>query len=85
MTKASDEARQAWAMIDHERTNYEPVLEFAERLGVSLPKEEVVDRWLTTRVERVLLLKGSAIWKPRDPNDIFVAMLEAKLKEKNFD
>jgi hypothetical protein len=78
----TQEARDAWASIDHERINYLPLLEFAQRLGVDLPEAEIISRWWAVRYERVRQIKGGAVWMPRDPDDVFVEMLEAKLKEK---
>ena len=78
----TQEARDAWASIDHERNNYLPLFEFAQRLGVDLPESEIISRWWAVRYERVRQIKGGAVWFPRDPDDVFVEMLETKLKEK---
>lgn len=78
----TQEARDAWASIDHERINYLPLFEFAQRLGVDLPESEIISREFAVRYERVWQIKGGAVWFPRDPDDVFVEMLEAKLKEK---
>jgi hypothetical protein len=78
----TQEARDAWASIDHERNNYLPLLEFAQRLGVDLPEAEIISRWWAVRCERVGQIRGGSPWFPRDPDDVFVEMLEAKLKEK---
>ena len=78
----TQEARDAWASIDHERINYLPLFEFAQRLGVDLPEAEIISRWWAVRYERVRQIKGGAVWFPRNPDDVFVEMLEAKLKEK---
>jgi hypothetical protein len=78
----TQEARDAWASIDHERINYLPLFEFAQRLGVDLPEAEIISRWWAVRYERVRQVKVGSPWFPRDPDDVFVEMLEAKLKEK---
>jgi hypothetical protein len=78
----TQEARDAWASIDHERINYLPLFEFAQRLGVDLPEAEIISRWWAVRYERVGQIRGGAVWMPRNPDDVFVEMLEAKLKEK---
>jgi hypothetical protein len=78
----TQEARDVWASIDHERINYLPLLEFAQRLGVDLPEAEIISRNNAVVGERVRHVKGGASWAPRNPDDIFVGMLEAKLKEK---
>ena len=78
---ASTQAKAAWATIDHERTEYAPVIEFAKLLGVTLPANEVVCRWWDARTERIARMKGGAVWLPRDPEDVFVGIFEAKLKE----
>ena len=79
----TQEARDAWASIDHERNNYLPLLEFAQRLGVDLPESEIISRHNAVKYERVRQIKVGSPWFPRDPDDVFVAMLETKLKEKN--
>ena len=79
----TQEARDAWASIDHERINYLPLLEFAQRLGVDLPEAEIISREFAVRYERVRQIKVGSPWFPRNPDDVFVEMLEAKLKEKN--
>jgi len=79
----TQEARDAWASIDHERINYLPLLEFAQRLGVDLPEAETISRYSAVVSERVRQVRVGAVWMPRNPNDVFVEMLEAKLKEKN--
>jgi hypothetical protein len=78
----TQEARDAWASIDHERINYLPLLEFAQRLGVDLPKAKIISRYNAVKYERVWQIKVGSPWSPRDPDDVFVEMLEAKLKEK---
>ena len=78
----TQEARDAWASIDHERINYLPLLEFAQRLGVDLPEAEIISRNNAVVGERVRHVKVGADWVPRNPDDVFVEMLEAKLKEK---
>ena len=78
----TQEAKDAWASIDHERINYLPLLEFAQRLGVDLPKAEIISRWLAVKYERVCQIRVGSPWSPRDPDDVFVEMFEAKLKEK---
>jgi hypothetical protein len=78
----TQEARDAWASIDHERINYLPLLEFAQKLGVDLPEAEIISRNSVVVGERVRRIKVGADWVPRNPNDVFVEMLEAKLKEK---
>ena len=79
----TQEARDAWASIDHERINYLPLFEFAQRLGVDLPESEIISRHNAVNYERVWQIRVGAGWFPRDPDDVFVEMLEAKLKEKN--
>jgi len=79
---ATKEAREAWATIDHERINYYPELEFARRLNVNLSEKEVLERWWDVRIERVKQIKVGAGWEPRNPDDVFVEMFEAKLKEQ---
>ena len=79
----TQEARDAWASIDHERINYLPLFEFAQRLGVDLPESEIISRNNAVVSERVGQVRVGAVWFPRDPDDVFVEMLEAKLKEKN--
>jgi len=78
----TQEARDAWASIDHERINYLPLFEFAQRLGVDLPESEIISRYNAVVSERVRQVRVGAVWMPRDPDDVFVEMLEAKLKEK---
>lgn len=78
----TQEARDAWASIDHERINYLPLFEFAQRLGVDLPEAEIISRNNSVTSERVRQIRGGAVWFPRDPDDVFVEMFEAKLKEK---
>jgi hypothetical protein len=78
----TQEARDAWASIDHERINYLPLFEFAQRLGVDLPEAEIISRYNAVVSERVGQIRAGAVWMPRDPDDVFVEMLEAKLKEK---
>ena len=78
----TQEARDAWASIDHERINYLPLFEFAQRLGVDLPESEIISRYNAVVSERVRQIKVGAEWSPRNPDDVFVEMLEAKLKEK---
>jgi hypothetical protein len=78
----TQEARDAWASIDHERINYLPLFEFAQRLGVDLPESEIISRYSAVVSERVRQVRVGAVWMPRDPDDVFVKMLEAKLKEK---
>jgi len=77
----TQEARDAWASIDHERINYLPLFEFAQRLGVDLPEAEIVSRHNAVVGERVGQITND-VWMPRNPNDVFVEMLEAKLKER---
>jgi hypothetical protein len=77
----TQEARDAWASIDHERINYLPLLEFAQRLGVDLPEAEIISRYNAVVGERVGQITN-AVWMPRNPDDVFVEMLEAKLKER---
>jgi hypothetical protein len=77
----TQEARDAWASIDHERINYLPLLEFAQRLGVDLPEAEIISRYNAVVGERVGQITND-VWMPRNPNDVFVEMLEAKLKER---
>lgn len=79
---SSQEAREAWATIDHERLNYYPQLEFARRLGVDLSEKEVLARWWEARVERIKQVKIGAAWEPRNPDDVFVGIFELKLKEQ---
>ncbi len=79
---ASQEAQAAWATIDHERVNYYPPLEFARRIGVDLSEKEVLACWWAARVERIKHIKSGAAWEPRNPDDIFVGIFEAKLKEQ---
>jgi len=78
----TQEARDAWASIDHERINYLPLFEFAQRLGVDLPESEIISRYNAVVSERVRQVRVGAVWMPRNPDDVFVEMLEAKLKEK---
>jgi hypothetical protein len=78
----TQEARDAWASIDHERINYLPPFEFAQRLGVDLPESEIISRYNAVVSERVRQIRVGAVWMPRNPDDVFVEMLEAKLKEK---
>ena len=78
----TQEARDAWASIDHEHINYLPLLEFAQRLGVDLPEAEIISRYNAVASERVRQVKVGAVWIPRNPDDVFVEMLEAKFKEK---
>ena len=77
----TQEARDAWASIDHERINCLPLLEFAQRLGVDLPEAEIISRYNAVVGERVGQITND-VWMPRNPNDVFVEMLEAKLKER---
>jgi hypothetical protein len=79
----TQEARDAWARIDHERINYLPLFEFAQRLGVDLPEAEIISRNNVVVLWRVKQVKVGSPWFPRNPDDVFVEMLEAKLKEKN--
>jgi hypothetical protein len=78
----TQEARDAWASIDHERINYLPLFEFAHRLGVDLPEAEIISRHNAVVSERVAQVKVGSPWFTRYPDDVFVEMLEAKLKEK---
>ena len=78
----TQEARDAWASIDHERINYLPLLEFAQRLGVDLPEAEIISRYNAVVSERVRQVKVGAVWMPRNPDDVFVEMLEAELTRK---
>jgi hypothetical protein len=78
----TQEARDAWASIDHERINYLPLLEFAQRLGVDLSEAETISRYNAVVSERVRQVKVGSPWFTRYPDDVFVEMLEAKLKEK---
>jgi len=78
----TQEARDAWASIDHERINYLPLFEFAQRLVADLSEAEIISRYNAVVSERVGQVRGGAVWMPRDPDDVFVEMLETKLKEK---
>jgi hypothetical protein len=78
----TQEARDAWASIDHERNNYLPLLEFAQRLGVDLSEAEIILRYNAVVSERVWQVRVGSGWFPRGPDDVFVEMLEAKLKEE---
>ena len=78
----TQEARDAWASIDHERINYLPLFEFAQRLVADLSEAEIISRYNAVVSERVRQIKVGAVWFPRNPDDVFVEMLEAKLKEK---
>ena len=78
----TQEAKDAWASVDHERIDYLPLLEFAQRLGVDLPEAEIISRNNAVVSERVGQIRVGAVWMPRNPDDVFVEMLETKLKEK---
>jgi len=79
----TQEARDAWASIDHDRINYLPILEFAQRLGIDLPLKVISHREAVAGWARILKSRtdpDQSWWAPRDPDDIFVEWFEALLK-----